>query len=120
MKRFIQAVLLLSAIVLPSVAQQQGVRQFVPGVQRPPEKGSTNNYRLELEMKRGDRMARYLIAFNSGSVNADLVDKLSSRANEEPRTSGEVNWGLDGCSFSCKWSLRKHRVQRSYWSEFDL
>jgi hypothetical protein len=84
MKQLVQTLLVLLAIPLPCMAQQPGLRVGVPLQQRS-DKASTNNYRLELEMKRGDRVARYQIAFNGGSISTELVDKLSDGNSGEPR-----------------------------------
>jgi len=54
---------------------------------QPVERPSTNNYRLELEMKRGDKTARYAMTFSGGQVSTELIDKLSDRTESpEPRT----------------------------------
>jgi len=90
MKAWPQIFLLLSALTFTCRAQQPLPRAPQPGVPgypgQPTEKPSTNNYTLELEIKRGDRMARYAVTFSGGQIITELIDKLSDRMEgAEPR-----------------------------------
>ncbi len=91
MKTWVQIPLLASILTLTCSAQQPGPPpqagvRMMPGMQQRIEP-STNNYRLELEMKRGDKTARYLLTFNSGAFSTELIDKLADpKESIEPRT----------------------------------
>src|SRR4051812_2839027 len=75
MRTWLKSVLLISLFSLTCSAQQPPVRLSSPPART--EKPQTKNFQIELQMKRGDKTARYVVAFNGGQVTTDLIDKLS-------------------------------------------
>jgi hypothetical protein len=82
------------------IAALLGVLALTTHAQQPPNIGmrlnsivsksgepQTKNYQLELIITRAGKTARYRMAFNGGSVQTDLIDKLAEQSeNAEPRT----------------------------------
>jgi hypothetical protein len=88
--RHVTIAALLGIIALTTPAQQPGVSTRLNSVVTTSSKSSepqTKNYQLELTIARGGKTARYRIAFNSGSVQTDLIDKMAEQTeNAEPKT----------------------------------
>ena len=76
-----------------SISAQQDQKQFQqrlntivqPGPQ-PPREIQTKNLQLELTIARAGKTARYLMTFNGGQIQTDLLDKLADPStNAEPK-----------------------------------
>lgn len=89
MRNFISAVL-FGILALTAQAQQPNLGTRLHSVVNSSGKSiepQTKNYQLELTISRAGKTARYRMAFNGGSVQTDLIDKLAEESeNAEPRT----------------------------------
>lgn len=92
MKMIRKCSLMVLLMTLGSLAQQPfpGARFPQPGVY--PASGgnagkpATNNYQLELIMQKGQKTASYKITLNGGSVNTELIDRITEKEEGAPQT----------------------------------
>ena len=89
MRNLITAIL-LGMLALTAQAQQPSVNTRLQSVVKSTGKSidpQIKNYQLELTIGRAGKTARYRMAFNGGSVQTDLIDKLAEQSESAaPRT----------------------------------
>jgi hypothetical protein len=82
MKTILRTSAMILLISIGTFAQQPAQPRFQTRLQSVvPQNGalSTKNYQLELTIQRGEKMARYKVTLNGGSVSTELMDRFAER-----------------------------------------
>ena len=79
--------LVLAATITVAATAQNTPQRTMPlpgrvGTQANSEHPSTNNYQLELRIKRGDKEAKYLMVLSGGQISTELVDRTAKKGEE--------------------------------------
>jgi hypothetical protein len=82
MNTILKRCLMILLMTVGSHAQQPAQPHFQQRLQsigRTDPPPSTENYRLEFSIQRGDKTARYKITLNGGGVNTELIDRFAEK-----------------------------------------
>jgi hypothetical protein len=97
MKTILQSSAMILLIAVGTFAQQPAQPRFQTRLQSVVDQTgvpATKNYQLELTVQRGDKIGRYKLTLNGGSVNTELMDRFSERVEGFPPLTFSFNTTL--------------------------